>query len=1292
MSFKQELVSLIKLLVLLTLTACTGGKSNLESLFLGGVRLESATSAITVSSTVATTGIPITVTLTTRDQNGNIFKSPTALSIIFSTVDGNSIGGFGTVTDHGDGTYTSDFVALSAGTPIKIKAVLDANTSLVSSDEIAVVGGTFSLSHSYVDLSATTVAAGGTVNVTLFTKDASNAPVATGGLPVTFALGTSGTSSGTFDAVVDNNDGTYSSVFHATTAGTIVNVIGKIATLPLTSAAPQVTVTAGPPTVFTISSGDNQNKTVGASLNSDFVVLAKDAFDNVVPSLTVNWAITAGGGSLTAASSTTSAAGLASNHLTLGTIAGTNTVTATIASTALMLTFTATGTVGVPANIAVSSGNNQSLTVASTAAPFEVLVTDSYNNVISNVTLDWAITTSGGNLSAASSTTNTSGVAATTLTLKTTAGTTTVKATVRGYASLNLNFTTTGLADTTIASLAWVTNPDTSYTASNSSAMTGFSLKLLDTYGNTILSDSATTATLSLTTGTSGLAGTLTQTAVSGVISFNDITYTKAEAIVLKATENSSGNNRTVSSATITVAPNVADATNSTITSSAGTVANDGGVAITLTFKLVDAYGNIRPNSPVVFASTGTGNTLVQPSNTDSTGQTTGTIKSTIAETKTISFSTPVIGTTLNIAFATPSLAIAASSAAKGSTMTFTVTQSVVAGSDVSFNYATSNGTALSGTNYTASSGTKTIAAGQTSTTFTVPTLSTDTDDADLTFTAAISGVSGSTATIGTANATGTVKDTSWIYNLSSCSLPAGVTFTRNSTAGTYFDSSGIMQTIGVTNTPRFDYDPSTNTCRGLLLEPATTNSMLYSTTFNAASWTLTNATKNAVGNPTGLDGSTTNVIRLIENGTAGIHGISQVLVNPAAYTSLNISVYAKLPAAGSARNYLEVAIGDSSALTNSCKSVFNLALGTNTANTISGTAGELNAGATYDAGTGVITPIANGWYRISVYCNMGVASNAYVALNLMNVASGSSSYSGTTNYLYLWAPQAEWNQSYPTSYLPVTSTTVRSRPAETLSVDNFATWFNYSNMTTSVDFSRAAVEDATSVQSLFLFRIDNGSSTANSFQGKITGSARKAAFYGSKASVGSSGLAQVDLSLATPYLINQYISSYANDGATVYQSVNGVLSSAGSLPAGNLPASASLSRLAYVASVPTYFRRLVYRRQALDNSKLTVLTSTYLPSTSSTTIAATGPTTADGTAVATITVTLKNAAGLGLPGITPTISVTGGTGNAISSCTASNSAGVSACSLTSTSTGVKALTITSPANMTSVTGSATFN
>jgi len=68
---------------------------------------------------------------------------------------------------------------------------------------------------------------------------------------------------------------------------------------------------------------------------------------------------------------------------------------------------------------------------------------------------------------------------------------------------------------------------------------------------------------------------------------------------------------------------------------------------------------------------------------------------------------------------------------------------------------------------------------------------------------------------------------------MSSGNMPAGITFTRASTA-TYTDASGVIQTAAV-NQPRWDY--AGGSLRGLLLESAATNIVLFSGDISNAAW-----------------------------------------------------------------------------------------------------------------------------------------------------------------------------------------------------------------------------------------------------------------------------------------------------------------------------------------------------------------------------------------------------------------------------------------------------------------------
>ena len=90
---------------------------------------------------------------------------------------------------------------------------------------------------------------------------------------------------------------------------------------------------------------------------------------------------------------------------------------------------------------------------------------------------------------------------------------------------------------------------------------------------------------------------------------------------------------------------------------------------------------------------------------------------------------------------------------------TFTVSLTEALARDISFNYATSNGTATAGSDYTSTSGSLTISAGQTSATFSVPILADSTDENNETATLTLSNATNSTFSDDTATLTITDDD-----------------------------------------------------------------------------------------------------------------------------------------------------------------------------------------------------------------------------------------------------------------------------------------------------------------------------------------------------------------------------------------------------------------------------------------------------------------------------------------------------------------------------------------------------
>ena len=236
-----------------------------------------------------------------------------------------------------------------------------------------------------------------------------------------------------------------------TTAGTNTVKVssGSLAGSPVTFTATGTASGPVPAAKLVLVSGNSQTGTVGQGLANPFVVEVTDANGNAVSGTTVTFAVTAGGGALSATSVATTSQGLASASLTLGASAGTNTVTASSGSlTGSPLTFTATANVasaGPAAKLVLVSGNGQSGAVGlQLASPLVVEVTDANGNAVSGTTVTFAVTAGGGALSATSVPTSSQGLASVTLTLGASAGTNTVTASSGSLSGSPLTFTATG--------------------------------------------------------------------------------------------------------------------------------------------------------------------------------------------------------------------------------------------------------------------------------------------------------------------------------------------------------------------------------------------------------------------------------------------------------------------------------------------------------------------------------------------------------------------------------------------------------------------------------------------------------------------------------------------------------------------------------------------------------------------------------------------------------------------------------------------------------------------------------
>lgn len=256
--------------------------------------------------------------------------------------------------------------------------------------------------------------------------------------------------------------------------------------------------------------------------------------------------------------------------------------------------------------------------------------------------------------------------------------------------------------------------------------------------------------------------------------------------------------------------------------------------------------------------------------------------------------------------------------------------------------------------------------------------------------------------------------------------LDPRITFSRASSA-TYFGSDGLLKTAQA-GEARFDHDPITLACKGLLIEESRTNLLTYSEQIDNAIWTK-NTTTVAVNAAIAPDGSLT-ADKVSATASAGFHNVTQGVGSKVASTAYTFSFYAK------AAEFGYVLPNFSSALTGtqiSC--LVNLA---------TGAVSSVSAGL-----TATTQAVGNGWYRIAITATGDATTNGFGSFINTCDASGSGSYTGDgASGVYIWGAQLEAG-AFPTSYIATTSASAtRSADVATMTGVNFSSWYRQSEGT----------------------------------------------------------------------------------------------------------------------------------------------------------------------------------------------------------------------------------------------------
>ncbi|AGY56707.1 N,N-dimethylformamidase beta subunit family domain-containing protein [Gloeobacter kilaueensis] len=182
------------------------------------------------------------------------------------------------------------------------------------------------------------------------------------------------------------------------------------------------------------TAGDSQTGTVGTALSTPLTVQLKDGSGNPLVGTSVSFAITAGGGSLSSTTMSTNSSGNASSTLTLGTTAGSNTVTAT-ASGIGSVTFSATGNPATASKLTLSPTSATS--GPNTGVSYQAKVQDQYGNTVTTATTSVSFSASGvtGSFSPSAAVNASAGIASVTFTTGSSSGSGTITATASGLTS-----------------------------------------------------------------------------------------------------------------------------------------------------------------------------------------------------------------------------------------------------------------------------------------------------------------------------------------------------------------------------------------------------------------------------------------------------------------------------------------------------------------------------------------------------------------------------------------------------------------------------------------------------------------------------------------------------------------------------------------------------------------------------------------------------------------------------------------------------------------------------------------
>ena len=254
-----------------------------------------------------------------------------------------------------------------------------------------------------------------------------------------------------------------------------------------------------------------------------------------------------------------------------------------------------------------------------------------------------------------------------------------------------------------------------------------------------------------------------------------------------------------------------------------------------------------------------------------------------------------------------------------------------------------------------------------------------------------------------------------------------------SSTGSSFVGSNGLIQ-YAAADTARFDHDPVSLVCKGLLIEEQRANLVQQSSNFLNGYWATGSSVSSATSsNPDG----TTSAFLVTGNGASYVTTYNATNITVTASTVYTLSVYVK--AGTVVANTLVMAAYDA-------------------------TASGFISGAT--ALTPTFTDAGNGWYRATASVTTPVGCTL-----LRAYMCRTNNFTGT---FYIWGAQVEAG-AFATSYIPTTTSSL-TRSADVCSITGSAFTGIY-NQPEGTFLSSASQPVITSGNAL-VYAADNGSTT----------------------------------------------------------------------------------------------------------------------------------------------------------------------------------------------------------------------